>query len=88
MQSKWFLGSPASNAEVLRNAVRSGQMKAGQALGETKSYLKKFGQGFLSEGLWEENMQTAIQAYETRLAQGLEKEDHTGGPINHLLNNA
>lgn len=52
------------------------------------TYLKNFGHGFLSEGLWEENIQESIQTYEKRLAQGIEKEDHINGPLAHLVNNA
>lgn len=88
IQSKWFLGSAADNADQLRKMVRSGKLKPGQALNEAKSYLSKFGQGFATEGLWEENMQTSIQNYEARLAKGLEQENHIGGPLEHLVNNA
>ena len=68
--------------------VRSGELNKLAPKEAVSTYLKNFGKGFVSEGLWEENIQESIQTYESRLAQGIEKQDHINGPLTHLVNNA
>lgn len=50
-------------------------------------YAKGFGKGVLSEGLWEENIQTSVNQYEERLAKGYQDENAVVGPLTNLLKN-
>lgn len=84
IQSRWFTRSSKDNFDDLKKLVRSGEKVEPQA----RQYLKSFGQGVLSEGLWEENIQSAVSAYEERLAKGESDLDPITGPIVQALNNA
>lgn len=89
IQSKWFFGSPKSIKDEVRSLVRSEGNKA--SLNSTvKDYLGAAGKGLLSEGLWEENIQSSVQAYEQRMAkEGIHNPSgYMIEPLVNLFNNA
>lgn len=86
IQSKWFHPSMESSLKELKQAARYDD--------KAKELMAKFStkkaalEGLASEGLWEENVQTAIQQYESEFTQGLIEEDFLGGVAANMLNNA
>lgn len=72
-ESKWaqsILGKKNNAAESLvRKQILSGETTADKIAGGI-SLRKQAFKGMMSEGMWEENIQAAIQQYEQRLASG------------------
>lgn len=67
LQAKWFHGPINNRHNLLKQAVKNGELATGEVASKYqwwKSALK----GLASEGLWEENIQTAIERYEKRFA--------------------
>jgi len=87
LQTKWLFGDKAINPDDIIDGIRKGKMAKDLPSKSRLSYLSKFGQGLASEGLWEENIQTSIQQYETRRAKGLAEDDAFSGPIFQALRN-
>lgn len=72
-----MFNSASSDIKSLQKLVRTGALKA-EEMSLLKGTLKKLGTGFVMEGLYEENFQTALQQYEKRKAL-------TGGDEEGLL---
>jgi len=69
IQNMMFHGSWGSKVAGVRAAAIESK-GAATAQGLVESRLSQVGTGFISEGLWEENAQTAVQQYERALAKG------------------
>lgn len=97
IQSKLLFGGP-NEASIIKSIIdpatgkvlsNAGQLTKGQL---AKEMLKQAGLGFVREGLWEENVQTSIQNYETAIGEG--KQDKgaitsiLGGMYDNLFTNA
>lgn len=63
IQSKFFHGNPLNNSSRLRQEALKGKISQSELNG-FKEVMKGFATGFMSEGVWEENIQTAIQNWE------------------------
>lgn len=87
-QSKWMHGNKTSMARELKRKFRADPKLAQQAAISKWDYAKGFGKGVLSEGLWEENIQTSVAQYEERLAKGGTDQNALTGPLNNLMRNA
>lgn len=85
IQSRWFTKKPESIYEGLKKMARKGEALPAQTV---RSYLLAAGGGLVSEGLWEENIQSAITAFEERLAKGETGPDYVSGPLTQALDNA
>jgi hypothetical protein len=87
-QSKWLHGKPVNHSRELQLKYRRDPNVAKAATKSKMDYLAGFGKGVLSEGLWEENIQTSVAAYEERLAKGQQDDGAIVGPVANLLKNA
>lgn len=76
IQSKFMLGSFKRQTANLVRAVHNNAAKAPSLLANIG---KDVTIGMLSEGVWEEGFQNAIQNYNQRLAQGYTNEDYLTG---------
>lgn len=79
VQAKMFLfpGSLARKGKKLKDAVRSGKVKVSDVKG-SKNILAASSTGIVTEGLWEENIQTAISSVE---------KDYADGTLDHVERN-
>lgn len=66
LQSDWLFGKKGT---ITREAIRSGATTSDNIL-KSYSWWKALVKGAAVEGIWEENIQTAISQYEKRLAEG------------------
>lgn len=87
LQTKWLFGSKAIEPDDIIFKVRRGEMAVDAARKNKLAYLSQFGHGLASEGLWEENIQTAVQQYEARRAKGLHENDAVIGPLAGAIRN-
>lgn len=69
IQSKWFNPKGNLSTSAIRKQIVKGELTKGEVATKYKAWQSAV-KGFASEGLWEENFQTAIQQYEQRVAQG------------------
>lgn len=71
VQASWFHGGWSDKIAKVRKAVAEGKgIASGEVISPLKQVLRDAGTGFASEGLWEENIQSAIQRYEKSWALG------------------
>jgi len=90
LQSKIFHGASKDQVKTLRDQTRREGKSASELYkANAESYLKNFGMGIASEGLWEENIQSAVQSWEKRVASGNAKEyGSVSGPLVQAGKNA
>lgn len=70
IQSKFMLGGFKKNVDGLKSLITSNAKTAKKLIkSPVKAAFKNTALGIVSEGLWEEGMQTAIQNYEMRQAE-------------------
>ena len=86
IQARFFIGPVKSSSEKLMKAVRAGTLTPEQ-ISMTKRALKYAGIGIISEGLWEEGMQQAVQNYEKSKANGTAFLDRMPGYAYEWVNN-
>lgn len=88
VQSKWFHPDMSTSMKQIKAAAREG----GDKLKEVTSKLsisRAAATGILSEGFWEENVQTAMSQYERELATGMTEDDgFIAGTVYNMGNNA
>lgn len=87
LQTKWLFGDKAIKPDDIIDKVRKGKLAKDLPAKSKLAYLSKFGEGMASEGLWEENIQTSIQQYESRRAKGLAEDDAFSGPLFQAFKN-
>ena len=74
LQSTFFHGNPLRNSQKLRQDAIHGKVNPEDFKSFKSRVGKGFAEGFLSEGVWEENIQTAIQNWEQHAAMTDEDE--------------
>lgn len=85
LEMKAFLGNPLDESKKLWRQVVKGQIKEGE-IQAWKSAAKGLGVGIVSEGLWEEGMQNAMQQFQKKKALGaINGEGFTGGYFKEWL---
>lgn len=85
LQAKWITGTTTKNFGRLKELAKQGG-DSGISFGK-KDFFKAMGEGIASEGLWEENVQTAIEKYETDYAKGILDENTLAGVGKNLYTN-
>jgi hypothetical protein len=84
LQAKWIQGPIKKNFTRLKELAKTQEgLKYSY-----KDWMKAVGEGFLSEGLWEENVQTAIERYETDFAKGVTDEENLSSISKEMITNA
>lgn len=87
LQSKWFNPKGNVSDSVIRRQVIGGKLTK-QQVSDKYKWWKSFLKGFASEGLWEENFQSAVQQYEQRIAEGHRADaGFISGMIGNMANN-
>ena len=87
IQSKFMFGKIGQVASEMRTGVRAGTI-ASKDISLWGESLKGIGTGLVSEGLWEEGMQHALQTYSTRKESfGQNIDDYTLGIANEWIDN-
>lgn len=88
IQADMFSKTQKQATKDFVDMARRDPAKLAAAQDNYKGYLAAAGKGVASEGLWEENIQSAVQAYEKRLANGESDEDFISGPLHQMVKNA
>lgn len=83
LQAKWISGTVEKNFAKLSKLAKG---EKGISF-SGKDFLKNFGEGVASEGLWEENVQTAIENYETDYAKAVTDEKALAGIGKNMFTN-
>lgn len=85
LEMKAFLGNPLDESKKLWRQIVKGEIKEGE-IQAWKSAAKGLGVGIVSEGLWEEGMQNAMQQFQKKKALGaINGEGFTGGYFKEWL---
>lgn len=88
VQSSFFHKPWTDRVKEMRTAIWNNEGKAAsEFMNPMKSILGDAGKGFVSEGLWEENVQSAIQRYEKAVALGETDKDAISEIANGMLVN-
>ena len=91
IQSKLFGFTDDVNRAAIRQTARSQGLDVAEKVAAWKdrwNRAKSYGaQGFITEGFWEENMQTSVASYEQRLAMGETEDGWVSGIGSNMLNN-
>lgn len=69
IQARFFIGPVKSSSQKIIKAVKTGKFKT-EDISVLRNTLKNGAIGVVSEGLWEEGMQQAVQNYEKSKAEG------------------
>jgi len=85
IQSKFFLGAPAKTANKLKRSVLRGEVGIDD-IDVFKRARRDLATGIVSEGIFEEGLQTAVQGYGERSALGETDKDFISGVANEWVN--
>ena len=69
IQARFFIGPVEDSSKKLMKAIKAGKLKASD-VSALRNTIKQGSLGIVSEGLWEEGIQNAVQNYETSKAEG------------------
>lgn len=86
IQARFFIGPIRDTSTKLKKAIRAGTLNMA-TLNATRNALKLGGIGLVSEGLWEEGSQQAIQNYEKSKADGTAFLNRGTGYLYEWVNN-
>jgi hypothetical protein len=78
VQSRFFFGPLTDNAQRIRRGVRAGTLSPDD-VSTWKRAFNSFAKGAVTEGLWEEGIQAAVQDFEMRGARGVTDTDWLEG---------
>jgi hypothetical protein len=86
IQARFLLGPVKTSLPKLVKAVRAGKLSPAD-ISVAKEMAKNAGIGIVSEGLWEEGIQSAVQNYEKSRAAGTSSNKRIPGYIYEWTNN-